>query len=225
MTCKLWPSVTKMNSTLSTYKTLVQFFVRIRCLCLKWGRGLLFWVTENLNFWCPVYIPAGELCNLITLDVAHNQLEHLPKEIGNCTQITNLDLQHNELLDLPETIGMTVWVCFSGSKAKLPFSLCLCYYIHLIIVPVNWKMTEGHKCLYKWCNSKKKKTKLTRCFFVVVSGNLASINRLGLRYNRLSAIPRSLAKCRELEELNLENNNISVLPEVRRTKNTMSFKM
>lgn len=48
----------------------------------------------------------------------------------------------------------------------------------------------------------------------VVSGNLASINRLGLRYNRLSAIPRSLARCRELEELNLENNNISVLPEV-----------
>lgn len=53
----------------------------------------------NLN------LSAGELCNLITLDVAHNQLEHLPKEIGNCTQITNLDLQHNELLDLPETIG------------------------------------------------------------------------------------------------------------------------
>lgn len=51
---------------------------------------------------------------------------------------------------------------------------------------------------------------------VTISGNLASINRLGLRYNRLSAIPRSLAQCRELEELNLENNNISVLPEVSR---------
>lgn len=50
---------------------------------------------------------SGELCNLITLDVAHNQLEHLPEEIGSCTQITNLDLQHNELLDLPETIGMS----------------------------------------------------------------------------------------------------------------------
>lgn len=52
-------------------------------------------------------------------------------------------------------------------------------------------------------------------FICTVAGNLSSINRLGLRYNRLSAIPRSLAKCRELEELNLENNNISVLPEVR----------
>lgn len=57
---------------------------------------------------------AGELCNLITLDVAHNQLEHLPKEIGNCTQITNLDLQHNELLDLPDTIGKCV--CVSVGK-------------------------------------------------------------------------------------------------------------
>lgn len=63
---------------------------------------------------------AGELCSLITLDVAHNQLEHLPKEIGNCTQITNLDLQHNELLDLPETIGNLVlfWLLYSRSEAE-----------------------------------------------------------------------------------------------------------
>lgn len=47
------------------------------------------------------------------------------------------------------------------------------------------------------------------------TGNLSSLSRLGLRYNRLSAIPRSLAKCSALEELNLENNNISTLPEVR----------
>ena len=61
-------------------------------------------VVDVLKCVC-VCVCVGELCNLITLDVAHNQLEHLPKEIGNCTQITNLDLQHNELLDLPETIG------------------------------------------------------------------------------------------------------------------------
>lgn len=64
----------------------------------------------------------GELCNLITLDVAHNQLEHLPKEIGNCTQITNLDLQHNELLDLPETIGEDLLKLESfifGGKTKI----------------------------------------------------------------------------------------------------------
>lgn len=52
-------------------------------------------------------------------------------------------------------------------------------------------------------------------FFLLFTGNLSSLNRLGLRYNRLSAIPRSLAKCCALEELNLENNNISTLPEVR----------
>lgn len=62
-------------------------------------------LVELVVFVFCMNLPAGELCSLITLDVAHNQLEHLPREIGNCTQITNLDLQHNELLDLPETIG------------------------------------------------------------------------------------------------------------------------
>lgn len=54
---------------------------------------------------------------------------------------------------------------------------------------------------------------INTCFLPV--GNLSSLSRLGLRYNRLSAIPKSLAKCSELDELNLENNNISTLPEVR----------
>ena len=64
------------------------------------------------------------MCSLVTLDVAHNQLEHLPKEIGNCTQITNLDLQHNELLDLPETIGLLRDVCCLPSVAHASL-LCL----------------------------------------------------------------------------------------------------
>lgn len=129
-----------------------------------------------LWLWLLLLLCAGELCSLVTLDVAHNQLEHLPKEIGNCTKITNLDLQHNELLDLPETLGNPV--------GRLRVRLTS----HSVVVV---------------CHR-----------FLISVGNLASINRLGLRYNRLSAIPRSLAKCRELEELNLENNNISVLPEV-----------
>lgn len=54
---------------------------------------------------------------------------------------------------------------------------------------------------------------INTCFLPI--GNLSSLSRLGLRYNRLSAIPKSLAKCSELDELNLENNNISTLPEVR----------
>lgn len=64
----------------------------------------------------------GNLVQLLTLDVAHNHLEHLPDEIGlmkifwffliisyiflgNCAQLTTLDLTHNELVDLPELIG------------------------------------------------------------------------------------------------------------------------
>lgn len=67
-----------------------------------------------------IFFLTGELCNLITLDVAHNQLEHLPTEIGHCTQITNLDLQHNELLDLPETIGKELGIVSIALQTYFP---------------------------------------------------------------------------------------------------------
>ncbi len=82
----------------------------------------------------------GELCNLITLDVAHNQLEHLPKEIGNCTQITNLDLQHNELLDLPETIGEDLLKVQSLLLEAKHFTIQLCF----------WPFGESSVVLYNY---------------------------------------------------------------------------
>lgn len=83
------------------------------------GGALPGGLAGNLNAAVCLWSSSGELCSLVTLDVAHNQLEHLPKEIGNCTKITNLDLQHNELLDLPETIGSRVPL-LSSPLAVLP---------------------------------------------------------------------------------------------------------
>ena len=40
------------------------------------------------------------------------------------------------------------------------------------------------------------------------------MNRLGIKYNQLNGLPRSLQNCVRLEELNLENNNIETLPDV-----------
>ncbi|XP_077892128.1 uncharacterized protein LOC144372725 [Ictidomys tridecemlineatus] len=72
----------------------------------------------------------GELCNLIMLDVAHNQLENLPKEIENCTYIINLDLQDNELLDLPDTKGNLSHLYHLGLRynrlSAIPRSLANC---------------------------------------------------------------------------------------------------
>lgn len=45
-------------------------------------------------------------------------------------------------------------------------------------------------------------------------GNLVKLTRLGLKYNQLEGLPRSLQRCIELDELNLENNNIPSLPDV-----------
>jgi len=53
--------------------------------------------------------------------------------------------------------------------------------------------------------------------YCVCLGNLLKLNRLGLKYNRLVGLPRSLQNCVLLDELNLENNDIEALPDVRST--------
>jgi leucine-rich repeat protein SHOC2 len=61
------------------------------------------------------------------LDAAHNQLEHFPKAIGNCIQITNLDLQNNEQTDLPHPIFLSNHLGLRYNRLSgIPRSLAKC---------------------------------------------------------------------------------------------------
>ena len=70
------------------------------------------WNLANEMFsTCPNYLKLfcsgtiGALKSLVTCDCSYNQLEHLPAEIGQCSQLASLYLQHNKLEDLPPEIG------------------------------------------------------------------------------------------------------------------------
>ena len=64
--------------------------------------------------------------------MSYNQLEFIPDEIGNCTQLTTLDLQHNKLKNLPESIGNLKQLSRIGlrynrlSTGSVPSSLSCC---------------------------------------------------------------------------------------------------
>ncbi len=48
---------------------------------------------------------------------------------------------------------------------------------------------------------------------MVPTGQLRALTRLGLRYNRLTSVPRSLSNCIHMDEFNVEGNAISHLPD------------
>lgn len=52
-----------------------------------------------------LFIVAGKLQQLVTIDVSYNELTEIPEEIGNCKLVTFLDLLHNKLTRLPESLG------------------------------------------------------------------------------------------------------------------------
>ncbi|WP_107666955.1 leucine-rich repeat domain-containing protein, partial [Cyanothece sp. BG0011] len=57
---------------------------------------------KNLNSLPP---EIGQLTNLTSLNLSFNQLTDLPPEIGQLTNLTSLDLSFNQLTDLPPEIG------------------------------------------------------------------------------------------------------------------------
>jgi Leucine-rich repeat (LRR) protein len=61
------------------------------------------WLNHNDLTSLPPEI--GNLTNLQSLVLNHNQLSSLPAEIGNLSSLKELDLAYNELRGLPSTIG------------------------------------------------------------------------------------------------------------------------
>lgn len=61
------------------------------------------WLNHNDLLRLPPEI--GNLSNLQSLILNHNQLSRLPAEIGNLTNLQELDLAYNQLSSLPSTIG------------------------------------------------------------------------------------------------------------------------
>uniref|UniRef100_A0AAU7L1Z2 Toll4 n=1 Tax=Macrobrachium nipponense TaxID=159736 RepID=A0AAU7L1Z2_MACNP len=136
-------------------------------------------------------LPHGVLCSLpslISLNLTHNRLHHLPdlglgavKPKNEASDIPiecnlplhHLDLSHNQIAEVPEQV-------FTSASDLYTLSLKHNRLAHLS----DWAF-----------------------------GSLASLKLLDLSHNRLVAIPRSaLADLQQLRELRLANNSLSVLP-------------
>lgn len=122
---------------------------------------------ENLN-----ELPAeiGQLTNLKELYLHGNQLEILPKEIGNLSQLETLKLKYNKLKKFPEGI----------SDLK------------------NLKMLEIN-------NNQIKK-------LPPEIGNLENLLKLDITGNQLESLPPEIGKLRNLQKLHISNNQLRELP-------------
>ena len=135
----------------------------------------------------------GELINLKLLWVSSNQIESLPSEIGNLNKLEALFINDNQLIILPSEIcklkGLTTLSISRNQLKTLPSEFGnLLNLIHLDIE----------------CNNLKSLPKEI--------GKLKNITRLYLRKNKLKTLPLEIGNLKKLTNLFLKDNELTYLP-------------
>ncbi len=156
---------------------------------------------EDFNKITTIYSPSnnieqipkeiGNLYNLTTLYLPDNQIKELPAEIGNLSQLGLLDVQQNEI----ETI------LFDFSNFSKLQSLVLASN-HIKSIPSGLGAMNQLKTLTFSYNEIDK--------VPAEIGNLSNLNILGLSNNNLSSLPAEIYNLINLQQLYLSDQNVQL---------------
>lgn len=179
------------------------------------------------------------LCSLeflTALLLQHNKLQRLPDGFAKLTNLQVLDLSHNDLTTLPHGFGnlqKLQRLNLSYNKIeKLPDDLCLPLLLYLDLdynklssLPQKWSGVAGLKELHLRNNSLTALPNFISCVSLkevycasnrlenaAISSFPASLAILELRDNKIKEIDPSIVDLKELQRLDVANNNISTLP-------------
>ncbi len=155
--------------------------------------------------------------NLISLDLSHMQIKHLPESISNLKSLTKLNLSDCYLESLPKSLGdlqslQVLSLIRNFYLNHLPESIC-----NLKLLKILQLSFTNISCLPKLFGNLQslEKLLLTRCQLKTLPnsfGDLKSLKDLALDNNGLETIPSSFGNLDSLESLDLKNNNLETLP-------------
>nr|XP_039247752.1 leucine-rich repeat-containing protein 40-like [Styela clava] len=156
----------------------------------------------------------GQLSYLRVLNASHNKLQAIPRNLASMTDIQKLNFSNNQLESLPEEI------CQLSHLSYLDLN-----YNNLSYLPQNWRKMNSLKELYLRNNSLTSLPLLSNCSSLkelyCASNNMKhlEVNKLPeslviveLRDNKISKIEEDIVALKDLQRLDLANNDVSTLP-------------
>jgi Leucine-rich repeat (LRR) protein len=133
------------------------------------------------------------LYNKKSLNLSHNKLREILKEIGQLQQLQYLYLDHNELSEIPKEIGqlqqLQLLYLNNNELSEIPKEIGQLQELQILNLSDN-KLSEIPKEI----------------------GQLQHLQELDLSDNKLSEIPKEISQLQQLQILYLYNNQLSEIP-------------
>ncbi len=156
------------------------------------------------------------LSDLRSLSLDHNKLTSLPIEIGNLDKLTSLSLDHNKLTSLPIEIGnLDKLTSLSLNDNRLtPLPIEIGNLDRLTSLSLGGNQLESLPAelfnLSELTSLSLNNNELTS--LPIEIGNLDKLTSLSLASNQLESLPAELFNLSELTSLSLNNNKLTSLP-------------
>jgi len=136
----------------------------------------------------------GQLTQLQSLNLSHNQLTALSESLGKLTQLESLNLARNQLTSLPEWLGqltqLQTLILSSNQLTSLPKWLGQLTQLRTLSLSNNQLSALSERL-----------------------AQLMQLEELNLQTNHLAMLPESLGRLTQLQILNLVDNQLAALPE------------
>jgi internalin A len=152
-----------------------------------------------------------------SLNLVGEQIEELPEEIGQLTNLTFLDLRSNQLTALPESIGQLANLMSLDLRLNrltvLPDSICQLTSLTSLNISYNRLMSlpEFIGRLVKLDYFRISSNNLNELPGSI--GELTNLTTLDITSNKLTALPESIGTLTNLTSLYLSSNKLMELPE------------
>lgn len=159
----------------------------------------------------------GQLVNLQTLDLGYNQLTSLPETVGQLANLQVLDLNDNELTSLPEAIDqMTGLVTLNFVRNRIS-SLPNCI-SQLPELQGLYFTGNPLGALPEWIGEITSLVKITMgscelTWLPETIGQLANLEELYAHDNQLTSVPDSIGQLTRLRAFSLSQNRFTTVPE------------
>ena len=170
--------------------------------------------------WSPPALDADEkwweCCDLVKLDVAHNELEDIPNEVAAAlTLLETVIASHNRLAKLPANIdalgSLRVLNVSSNALAALPEALASIATLRVLDASMNALREIDRVLPSGLCDLRLDGNRLTRLPDLRCVPNLES---LSAARNELAELPPSLGKLRKLKTVDVSDNDLTALPDL-----------